>query len=89
MSNLEYREQIESWMGRPLEPDELLSVATLEDLSPLQLAVVEALAPRNALVAMHYLRAVVTDALVRDLMPFIDRVASAVKDRNAGRKPWS
>jgi len=76
-------------MGRSLEPGELLPVATLEELSPLQLAVVEALAPRNTLVAMHYLRAVVADTLVRDLMPFIDRVASEVRDRNSDRKPWS
>lgn len=89
MSSVEYREQIESWLGRPLKHDELAPVATIEELSPLQLAVVEILAPRNALVAMHYLRAVVADTLVRDLMPFLDRIASAVRDRNAGRKPWS
>ena len=88
MSSVEYREQIESWLGRPLEPAELVPIATFEELSPLQLAVVETLAPRNTIVAMHYLRAIMPDVLTRDLMPFVDGIASSIRDRNATRKPW-
>jgi hypothetical protein len=68
--------QVETWLGRSLAPEELLPAVSLEVLSPSQLAVVEAIAPRDTFSAMLYLRNIVPSALVRDLQPFVDDLAS-------------
>jgi len=78
--------QVESWLGRPLTQGELLPVESLDVLSPAQLAVVQALAPRSAFVAMLYLRNIVSTALVKDLQPFVDEFASGC--RSAQPKEW-
>ena len=79
MTNQDQISQVESWLGRPLTEEERLPAESLEMLSPAQLAVVESLAPRSAFTAMLYLRNIVSTALVKDLQPFVDDLASGVR----------
>lgn len=88
MTTVEYRQQIEDLLERPLEPDELIPVASLAELTTAQVAVVELLAPRHVILPLHYLRAVVPDASMKDIRDFSDNMARQVRDRNAARKPW-
>jgi hypothetical protein len=74
MGDSDHQSQVESWLGRPLIADELVPAPSLERLSPAQLAVVEAIAPRDAFSAMLYLRILVANVLVRDLKPFVDEI---------------
>ena len=76
---VEYREQIESWLERTLEEEDLAEVSSLDALSPRQREVVEHLAPRNALVTTHYLRAILPTALMSELMPFVDNVVRELR----------
>jgi hypothetical protein len=65
---------VEECLGRPLTSEELVDVASLEELSAVQLAVVNALARRNRLAGVLYLEGVVEDILLRDARAFVDRV---------------
>jgi len=85
MSSIEYQQQIEESLERPLEPAELAPARALDELSDVQLAVVRKLAPRNAYAAMLYLRAVVTNISVADLKPFVDSIAVTVREGDADR----
>ncbi len=66
--------QVEECLGRPLTSEELVDVASLEELSEAQLAVVNALARRNRLAGVLYLEGVVEDVLLRDARAFIDGI---------------
>jgi hypothetical protein len=68
------RYQVEECLGRPLTSEELVDVASLEELSEAQLAVVNVLAHRPGLAGVLYLEGVVEDVLLRDVRAFVDRI---------------
>jgi hypothetical protein len=71
---IKYQYQTEGWLMRPLMSEELVEVASLEELSTAQLAVVHILACQHRLNCLNYLRGVVHDVLVNDALAFIDRI---------------
>lgn len=80
MSAIEYQEQIEDTLGRPLAPAELLPARTLDELTDAQVAVVESLAPRHVILPLHYLRAVAPGVPLNEIREYSDRVARRVRD---------
>jgi hypothetical protein len=68
------RRQIEEYLRRELNAEELVTVASLEDLSMQQRLVLDRLARQHRLAAWLYLEGVVADVTSREVMPIIDRI---------------
>lgn len=67
-----HRDQVEMFLGRPLTDAELQQVASLDELTDDQIAVVAAIRPRNRIAPTVYIKAVVPTAEHADVMKFID-----------------
>ena len=72
--NGDKRSQVEGWLGRPLQPAELITVASLADLTPAQLAVVKLLADKHRLACLLYLDGVVRDVVTHEALTFINKM---------------
>lgn len=72
--DLEYRYQIEGWLGRSLTDDELVLVGSVDKLSAAQEEVLIALARRNRLAAVLFLRGVVHELISTDALAIVDRI---------------
>jgi len=77
MTELRHREQIESWLGRPLLDHEIDPADTLSNLNESQLEVARYLANNSTLVCLLYLRAVVPVVLTNEVRAFIEDVLQA------------
>lgn len=67
-----FRGQVEAELERPLTDAELQEVASLDELTDDQIAVVAAIRPHNRIAPMLYVKAVVPTAEHDDVMKFID-----------------
>jgi len=67
-----YRGQVEGELGRPLTDAELQEVASLDELSDAQIAVIAAIRPHNRIAPMLYVEAVVPSADRAAVMKLID-----------------
>ena len=67
-----YRGQVEGELGRPLTEAELKEVASIDELTDDQIAVVAAIRQHNRIAPMLYVKAIVPTADHTDVMKFID-----------------
>ena len=78
-----HREQIESWLGRPLSDGELQPVVSLDALTDAQLAVVGALRPRHLIAPLLFLRAVVPSAATPEIRELLDNIDDVIATRQS------
>jgi hypothetical protein len=71
-SRFEFQAQVEYDLGRPLTDVELQEVASLDELSDEQIAVVAAIRPHSSISPLVYVRAVVPAANYADVKKLID-----------------
>jgi len=72
MSEFEGREQVENALGRALTQDEIIVAGTIDQLSPLNHAVLRVLVRRQRLAALLYLRQVAPGEFATHLNEFIN-----------------
>lgn len=71
-SRFEFQAQVEYDLGRPLTDAELQEVASLDQLSDEQIAVVAAIRPHSSISPLVYVRAIVPTANYADVKKLID-----------------
>jgi len=71
---LKHRAQIESWLHRPLTDDELRPVASFDELTDDQVAVVAEIRPRHMIAPMLFLQHVVPNATHLEIRTFMDNI---------------
>lgn len=81
MTERQHQEQIESWLERPLLPNEADPVDSLKSLSESQLQVARHLARNNSLVCILYLRMIVPGLLMNEAREYTLDVLQAAGEQ--------
>jgi hypothetical protein len=79
MTEFRFRDQVESRLGRPLLPDEIEPVDSLDNLKRSQFTVAKCLASKSTLDCLLYLRMAVPNAVQREIRKFIEDVLQAIE----------